>query len=145
MDINPPQPTSTHFNSICSFYFVIMLMSSQIEKTKSGLRWVRWAAATARSGGRSPWPLDRMARGRDRPLGQAPGMSGRLDGRARNSSDPADAPVAAWNGTRQAVRLIGRQLGDFTFRPIGSPSTRADGRNAVGFLGRDQRIGRRHL
>ena len=50
-----------------------MLMASQIEKTESGLRWVRWAAATARSDGRPLWPPTRTARRRDRPNGQPPG------------------------------------------------------------------------
>ena len=34
------QPTSTHFNPLCSFYFFLMLMSSEIQKSESGLRWV---------------------------------------------------------------------------------------------------------
>ena len=67
----------------------------------------------ARSDGRQPRPPNRTARGRDRPLGQAPGMSGRSDGCARNPSDPADAPAAEWNGTGHAVRPIKRLPGDF--------------------------------
>ena len=47
----------------------------------------------------------------DDPLGQAPGMSGRSDGCARSPSDLANAPAAAWNGTRQAVRPIGWMAG----------------------------------
>ena len=143
VDLNPPQPTSTHLNSLqftesCSFYFVIMSMSSQIEKTESGLRWVRWAATTARLGGRPLWPPDQTARGRDRLLGRAPGMSDQSDGRARSSYDPADAPAAAWNGTGQAIRPIGRPPGDFHHPPD---------RIAVasGFLGWDGRIGWCHL
>ena len=55
--------------------------------------------------------------GRDRPLGWAPGISNRSDGRTRSSSDPADASAAAWNGIEQAVRPIGRPPGDFHHPP----------------------------
>ena len=34
------QPTSTHFNPLCSFYFFLMLMSTEIQKSESQLRWV---------------------------------------------------------------------------------------------------------
>ena len=37
---SPILPNSPHFSPLCSFYFVIILKSSEIQKMKCGLRWV---------------------------------------------------------------------------------------------------------
>ena len=65
----------------------------------------------ARSNGGRLRPPDRTVGCRGRPIGRALGMFGRSDRRARSPSDPADVPAAAWNGTGQAIRLIGRTAG----------------------------------
>ena len=90
--------------------------------------------------------LDQAVGRRGRPIGRALGMSGQSDGRARNpfySSGRAPGCVERDRAGRSPDRAA---TGRFSpSRPIGSLSPRADGPNAVGFLGRDRRIGQHHL
>ena len=66
------------------------------------------------------------------------GRRGRLIGRPAGVTARSDGP-------RRPSAQLGGRWEIFTVRPIGSPSPRADGRNAVEFLGRDRQIGWRHL
>ena len=114
---------------------------------------VRSRAARSDSG--RPRPPDRTVGRRGRPIGRPVGGTARSDGSRACPADPTNA-CAAHPFLRTRLRLHGMRPGRpfarsggrreiFTVRPIGSPSPRADSRNAVGFLGHDRRIGRRHL